>query len=188
MSSEPTFNFVREQVIEYCNKKETIDDQLRYLNYVLKEKKNNPPEIDENVGLKPSFEEYIETEIEYRKTLLESNNRADKNVAGIVKITAKYGLADITRIFEAMKEAEIISKITEVSQIANIFFAGTTGQNDFIKKYNATKGDIKNKETKSNSNELLEFIKILTTNSFAGKKEYLEKLRNHIYELQKNLI
>jgi len=54
-----------------CEEFETIEKQIKYLRFVLKERKNNPPEIDENVGLKPSFEEYIQNEIEFREKELE---------------------------------------------------------------------------------------------------------------------
>ena len=64
---ESTFDFIREKVMEQCNDLPSIKDQLSYLNFVLLEKKNRPPELDENIGLKPTFEEFIKNEIEYRE-------------------------------------------------------------------------------------------------------------------------
>ena len=66
-SRESTFDFIREQVMEYCNEIPSIKEQLSYLSFVLLEKKNRPPELDENIGLKPTFEEFIQNEIDYRK-------------------------------------------------------------------------------------------------------------------------
>jgi len=66
-----------------CEEFETIEKQIKYLRFVLKERKNNPPEIDENVGLKPSFEEYIQNEIEFREkesVLLNSDKNGSKGI------------------------------------------------------------------------------------------------------------
>ncbi len=64
---ESTFDFIREKVMEQCNELPTIKDQLSYLNFVLLEKKNRPAELDENIGLKPTFEKFIQNEINFRK-------------------------------------------------------------------------------------------------------------------------
>ncbi len=64
---ESTFDFIREKVMEQCNKLPTIKEQLSYLNFVLLEKKNRPTELDENIGLKPTFEKFIQNEINFRK-------------------------------------------------------------------------------------------------------------------------
>ncbi len=109
-------------------------------------------------------------------------------LGNIVKIKGKYGLVDIARIFEAMKNAGIISTKTEVSQIAQIFFTDTLERTKFITKYNSTKSDIKKNFTNSNSTELVEFVKILISSSFDKKGSELLELEKHISELQKNLI
>ncbi len=64
---ESVFDFNRERVIEYCNRLPSPKEQLSYLNFVLLERKNRPPELDQNIGLKPTFEAFIENEIEYRE-------------------------------------------------------------------------------------------------------------------------
>jgi hypothetical protein len=64
---ESVFDFNRESVMEYCNRLPSIKEQLSYLNFVLLERKNRPPELDQNIGLKPTFEEFIENEIKYRE-------------------------------------------------------------------------------------------------------------------------
>ncbi len=66
-SRESTFDFIREKVMECCSGLPSIKEQLSYLNFVLLEKKNRPPELDENIGLKPTFEEFIQNEIDFRK-------------------------------------------------------------------------------------------------------------------------
>ncbi len=66
-SRESTFRFIREKVMKCCNGIETIEEQIRYLRFVLLEKKNHPPELDENLGLRPTFEEFIQNEIDYRE-------------------------------------------------------------------------------------------------------------------------
>ncbi len=66
-SRESAFDFIREKVMNYCNGLPTIEEQIRYLRFVLLEKKNYPPELDENLGLRPTFEEFIQNEIDDRK-------------------------------------------------------------------------------------------------------------------------
>ncbi len=66
-SRESTFDFIREEVMKCCKELPSIKEQLSYLNFVLLEKKNRPSELDENIGLKPTFEEFIKNEIEYRE-------------------------------------------------------------------------------------------------------------------------
>jgi hypothetical protein len=104
------------------------------------------------------------------------------------KITIKAGVTDIVRIFEAMKEAEIISKKTEVSQIADLFFNTAEDKKKFIATYNARKSDITNLDRSSNSTELEEFIITLIEKSFVNKDKVLENLVSHIEQLQKNRI
>lgn len=64
------FNF--DTVIEYSKTLKTLSEQVIYLEYVLKEKKNNPTEIDLDLYTNgPTFEEKIKNEIEFLKTQLE---------------------------------------------------------------------------------------------------------------------
>jgi hypothetical protein len=131
-----------------------------------------------------SLKKKLEKEIEKAKSEISNTEQ----IGTIVKIKGKYGLVDIARIFEAMKEAGIISTKTEVSQIAQVFFSDALDRNKFVTKYNATKSDFKNNMTNSNSAELLDFIKILISNSLDKKKSELLELEKHISNLQKNLI
>jgi len=134
----------------------------------------------EDNGLKKRLEKEIEK--------LEKEVKGIEEEGSIVKIAGKYGLVDITRIFEAMKEAGIISTKTEVSQIARIFFAEKLKQKDFISKYNSAKKDIKKDFSSSKSKELLEFLKILITVCYNSKEYELLELETHISKLQNNPI
>lgn len=107
----------------------------------------------------------------------------------INRIKVKSRITDIVRIFEAMKEAEIISKSkTTVSQIAEIFFREVIDKKKFEALYNARKNDVIQLERNSNSRELEEFIKILIERSFSNKDRVLEKIIKYIEGIQKNRI
>lgn len=131
----------------------------------------------EDNGLKKRLEKEIEK--------LEEEVQGVEDERSIVKIAGKYGLVDITRIFEAMKEAGIISTKTEVSQIVGIFFNEKLEQKYNIAKYNATINNTLKKYRTSNSSELLDFIKIIVNKSFTGKEKELEELEEYISKLQK---
>lgn len=57
-------------VMEICNNLKTVEEQTEYLNYVLREYLLNPPQLDPNGEIKPTFKERIEIEIEYRERML----------------------------------------------------------------------------------------------------------------------
>ncbi|MDP3150661.1 MAG: hypothetical protein Q8N83_16195 [Ignavibacteria bacterium] len=182
MKREDCFNFVREKVIAKCGEFEIVEEQIKYLRFVLKEKKNNPPEIDENVGLKPSFKEYIQEEIDYRKSLLETS---DKQTPGIVKMNGK--ISEVVRIFEAMKDVGIISTNVEASQIGRIFFRETVDVKSFAAGYNARKKDLIEDERNTNSEFLEKFIDRLLEISFRGKWDILSRIVNHIGTLKNRI-
>lgn len=110
-------------------------------------------------------------------------NNSIEPVKPIVKINSK-GLTDIVRIFEAMKEAEIISYKTEVSQIINIFFSEPKEIMKESKIYDGSKSHIINQQSKTNSKPFTNFIKILTE-SLKDKEQ--EEIIKHIENLQKNI-
>lgn len=184
--------FKYEDVIQHCNAIEDMEDQIKYLHCVLHEWKNNRPELDPNGGMVPNFEERIKNDIEIREKLIlgEGTGRTEKDFQNIneniVKITGKYGPTDITRIFEAMKTANIISLKTEVPQIARIFFADPAKRKELESMLYARKRDTVEMDRNSNSQELVEFIKILIEKSFSKKENVLEELIRHIELLQKN--
>ncbi len=179
-SRESTFDFIREEVMKCCNELETIEEQIRYLSFVLLEKQNNPPELDENIGLKPTFEDFMHNEIKYRKLMLKLG---DKQTQGLIKITGK--IPEVVRIFEAMKDAEIISLKTESAQIGRIFFSEKLEVKNFASTYNARKKDLIEEERSTSSEPLLKFINNLIEISYKSKPEFLDNITNHIEGIRK---
>ena len=171
----PTFDFIREEIMEYCSELPSIEEQIGYLAFVLKEWKNNPPELDQNIRRTPAFEIFIQNEIEFRKFLLETDNML---TPGVVKITGR--VPEVVRIFEAMKSSEIISLKTEASQIGKIFFSERIDVKTFAAKYNARKKDLIEEERSTTNESLLKFVNDLIETSYKGKPEMLDKLSGHI--------
>lgn len=62
--------FLYKDVLEECSNYKAVEEQIDYLRYVLREYQINPPRLDPNGEIKPSFKERIEIEIEYREKLL----------------------------------------------------------------------------------------------------------------------
>ena len=110
------------------------------------------------------------------------------SVPEIERIMIKSGLSDVVRIFEAMKEAGIISLKTEVKQFAELFFSEVTDKSSFERKYNATKSRMKKEESSSNSKELFEFVTGLISTSYKGKGAEIERIIKRLEEMQKNII
>ena len=179
-SKGPTFDYKREEVMEYCDKLPTIEEQIRYLGFVLLEKKNQPPELDWNIGRMPTFEKFLKNEISYRKLLLKTGN---KQTPSLVKITGK--LSEVVRIFDAMKTAGIISMRTEASQIGRIFFTEKIDIKNFASKFNARKKDLIEEERSTASEFLLNFINNLIEISYKGKPGMLDKITEHIECIRK---
>jgi hypothetical protein len=175
-----TFDFIREEIMEYCSELPSIEDQIGYLAFVLKEWKNNPPELDQNIRRIPAFEIFIQNEIEFRKLLLETDNML---TPGVVKITGR--VPEVVRIFEAMKSSEIISLKTEASQIGKIFFSEKFDVKTFAAKYNARKKDLIAEERSTRSETLLKFLKGLIEISYKGNPEMLDKISEHIERVRK---
>jgi len=116
-----------------------------------------------------------------------NENRAGEH--NINKLYITSNMTDIVRIFEAMKDAEIISsKTTNSGKIAGLFFHEPLEKKKFQAAYNAIKRDIKNNNRNSNSNELANFIKLFITDNFAKKPEVLEELSDLLRNMQKNII
>jgi len=179
----PTFNFIREEVMQYCNDLPMIEEQIAYLCFVLLTKKNHPPELDENIGLKPTLEDFIENEIDFRKFMLTLSN---KQTEGITKMRGK--MAEVVRIFEAMKTSEIISLKTEAAQIGRVFFSEKMDIKSFALKYNARKKDLIEEERSTSSEPLVKFVNDLIEISFKGKTEILDKISTQIERVKKNRI
>ena len=182
MQREDCLDFIREKVMEKCETYETVEEQIKYLRFVLKEKRTKPPRLDENLGIKPNFEEFIQEEIDYRKSLLETS---DKQTPGIVKMNGK--ISEVVRIFEAMKDVGIISTNVEASQIGRIFFRETVDVKLFAAGYNARKKDLIEDERNTSSEFLEKFIDRLLEISFRGKRDILSRIVNHIGTLKNRI-
>lgn len=181
MCKDFTFNFEREEIEKKCEAYATLNEQIRYLECVLKEYKTNPPDLDVNYGISPTFEEWIEGQLRWLSYLI---NEPESKVEGFVKIIGK--MSDIVRIFEAMKEAQIVSMKTEVTQIAKLFFNDPLEAKKFTNQYYARKDDIADNKRLSRSPELKQFINNLIEKSFNQKKDVLMEISNHIDKLLKN--
>ncbi len=89
----------------------------------------------------------------------------------------------IIRIFEAMRESEIISLGTEPSQIAQLFFLSPSKEgNDFQNSYGKTKSNNQNIQSMTNSGD--ELIKFALTLCNHLKTKDLERLESKISELR----
>jgi hypothetical protein len=180
--------FKFEDVMDECSKYSSLEEQIDYLIYVEKKWISERPLLDPNGPGRPNFEERIRAEIELRENKYKLKEDRTKLPDGIVKIKGKTGLIDITRIFLAMDKSNIISHKTEASQIARIFFSEPLERDKFARKFTASKIDLEKHDYNSNSNELLEFTKILIEQSFNKKEKQLRELDKHINKLLENLI
>ncbi len=84
-----------------------------------------------------------------------------------------------------MRKTEIISSKTTTKQIAELFFTAPNDIISFENKYNSAKSKISNYSHSSNSTELVNFIKLLTEESFKNKELKIEELIQHLERLQK---
>lgn len=65
MKEYKLFDFERKDILEYSRTFESTEEQIKYLNYVRKEYKVNPPDLDTNYGIRPGLVKVLTTEIEY---------------------------------------------------------------------------------------------------------------------------
>lgn len=173
-----TFGFDREKVIERCKGLNDNEDKINYLGLVLLEYENHPPKVDVNAGIKPSFKKFIKREIKCAERLLKLRNNTPR---GITKITGR--VSEIVRIFEEMKRSYIISPKTEASQIGSIFFTEQADIKNFAAAYNARKKDLVKEERRTSSEALLNFVLGMIDGCFAGKREILDRITDHIRKI-----
>jgi DNA-directed RNA polymerase subunit RPC12/RpoP len=74
-------NFVYDGIIKECNEYALIKRQIDYLSYVLLQWKNNPPRLDPNGEITPTFEERINNEILFRTILLDNGIKIQTEVS-----------------------------------------------------------------------------------------------------------
>jgi hypothetical protein len=174
----PTFDFVREKVIEYSDTLGSYEDEIEYLEWIKTEHQTKPPRLDPNTRNPITFIEFIEKNIKYREELLERLRNETIENKRWAKITGD--MIDITRIFEGMKKVNIIDIGVKTPQLIKLFFTETDEIKAQSKIYNARKKDLNKLLPYSNSEKLKIFVLLLITNSFAGKEDILIEIREHI--------
>ncbi len=163
----------------------SVKDKAEYY-IVTKVGKGNKSEIKSCIDGIELIKEVLNSEL--NKEGIKEAGETHTNIEGIERLKIKSSFSDIVRIFEAMKQAGIISDKTPVRQFAELFFSDISGQIRFERNYNATKNRIEKLKSTSNSKELLDFILLMIENCFKGKDLELEKIVRHIEYLQKNII
>ena len=104
------------------------------------------------------------------------------------RIKAISGMTDIVRIFESMKDGDVIWSNTPVKDIAEIFFREPADKFLFEKRYNSIKFQLKKDGSSSNSEALVKFVIDLCKKSFHDKEYALEEIIKSLEEMQKNMI
>ncbi len=159
------------------------EEQKYYL--VLKAGSNIVRDIQNVIEGMRNIEEVLEDEAAVIKTTESKEEKATLSTVDRIKV--KSGMSDIVRIFEAMKEEEVISSKTPVKEIAELFFSEPADKYLFEKKYNSIKSRLKIDGSSSNSEELVMFVITLCRKSFHDKEYALEKIIKSLEELQKNI-
>lgn len=175
--------FKKTNIDNHVRKIESNRDKIAFLSLVLREYHNNDVykfDLTLKKGMPPTtLERELKADIEHLERL--DNTQTGKSSEKLIPpIHSKVSMSDIVRIFEAMREAEIISFKTEVKQIAQMFFKYP----GFEGSYNSTKSRIEKNESQSNSKELEKFIKILCEKSFKKKGKVLDSIIEYLEKLQ----
>jgi hypothetical protein len=92
-------------VMKECESKKTIDEQLRYLRYLLMEWRLNPPRLDPNGEIVPSFEKRLEIQITYR----EETTSTKPSVVNGEKIIWARNKQDFAPLFDLMMQLGFIT-------------------------------------------------------------------------------
>lgn len=104
-----TFNFSYEKVMGFCEKLKKINEKILYLEYVLKEKKNNRDDfgLDDYFPGIPSFEDKIKNEIKYLRKELKLTN--PYMAEGYDKIVWARNKQDFAPLFDLLMQLGFIS-------------------------------------------------------------------------------
>lgn len=103
----PTFNFNYEKVKEHCKSLKDVKEKLRYLNYVMKEKKNSDG-IDIELHFPgPTFIEKIKNEIKYYEKELKLTD--PYKAEGYDKIVWQKNRQDFAPLFNLLMQLGFIS-------------------------------------------------------------------------------
>ncbi|MCH7973386.1 MAG: hypothetical protein IH949_05795 [Bacteroidetes bacterium] len=173
-----TYGFVREKILEQCEKFSSYEDEIEYLERIKVEYETNPPKLDPNTRNPIKFVDFVDKQIQYRKASIERDKKAAEEDDDLCRITGDRG--NIIRIFEAMKKTGIIDTNTKPKYIVKIFFREKEAIRETSKYYSNKSKDIEKLETKTTSTELVNFVKVLVEESFGGKREILQKIKEHI--------
>lgn len=174
----PTFDFVREDIMKYCETLGSFEDEIEYLEWIKTEYMIKPPLLDPNTRHPITFEDFISKQLTYLRELLDRIQRETIENKRWAKITGD--MIDIARIFEAMKRANIIDIGIKTPQLIKLFFTEEEEIKSQSKIYNARRSELTNLQPYSNSEKLRNFVCELITYSFANKEDFLIEIREHI--------
>lgn len=191
-SSYDLRGFVYEDILEECKKFDNIKERLDYLYHIKNEWITKPPELDPNGELHPTFPEKIDLDIHKLEKKLEREKIDNQNKLTVdtkrekrAKIVCEKGCtADITRIFESMKKAEIIAESTRPTQIAEIFFEYSNEQNKFVEQYSNRAKEINETDSNSISTYLFNFVKHIIKISYDNRTAKLDELQEYIDKIR----
>jgi len=103
-----TFNFSYEKVMDFCGKLKKINEKILYLEYVLKEKKNNRDGFDlDEYFPGTSFEDKIKNEIKYLRKELKLTN--PYMAEGYDKIVWAKNKQDFAPLFDLLMKLGFIT-------------------------------------------------------------------------------
>jgi hypothetical protein len=176
--------FYLPELLKECNELPTLKDQIDYLETALEEWEINPPELDLNGEIDPPFEKRLQIEINRRRrnieiTEINKNEKMGFSNDDRIKLPAQ-GITDIVRIFENMKDADIIDRNTKVTQIAQIF---DIEKEKFTSSYYSIRSELKSYQADSNSEKLLRFIKKLIETSYKKRENVRDELIEFIEKM-----
>lgn len=180
-------DFKFEDVMDECEKYESIEEQVDYLFFVEKKWISENPLLDPNGPGKPNFTERIRAEIELRenrsgrKSTETEGSRIDADeLINKIKLPDGKGSADLVRIFETMKKVEIIDKNTKVTEIAELF---EVDRETFASNYYATRSGIKSYKHNSISDKLYKFIIEIIREAYKDRPNKRDELIEEIEKI-----
>lgn len=177
--------FKFEDIMEESKKFVAVMEKIKYLKYVKKEWVNDPPEIDPNGPWAKPLDVRLENEIEVLEDEIEDGEtegteRDSDRMITKIKLPDGKGYADLVRIFEAMKNVEIIDRNTKVTEIAQLF---TVDKETFTSNYYATRSGLKSYKHNSISNKLYKFIIEVIKEAYADRPNKRDELVEEIEKM-----
>lgn len=123
-----TFNFSYEKVMDFCGKLKKINEKILYLEFVLKEKKNNRDgfDLDAYFPGATSFEEKIKNEIKYLKKELKLTN--PYMAEGYDKIVWARNRQDFAALFDLLGQLGFITYRKNKWEVLSNHFVWNDGE------------------------------------------------------------